>query len=511
MRIPIRTQREILRLHYLNRPSFRRTADVVGVSAGTVRTLVRRAESLEISWNELQALDDVAWCQILESSDKTRVRRCAPDWTWVNTELAQRDVTLDLLWREWRLNNPEGCAYSQFTAGYREWLRRQSLTMRQTHRPGDKLFVDFAGRTVEIFEADQPPRKAQIFVAVLGASSLTFAYAVWTQSIEDWIEAHVRAFEFFGGVPAWVVPDNLKAAVLRNRRDDLTINPSYAECLRHYNTAPWPARVRRPRDKSKAEVGVQIIQRLLARFRHRRFLSLDELNQALAGLVVWLNDKPLRLADGSRRSRFNELDMPALRALPPQPYSFSVWQYKVRVASDYHLLHEGVFYSTPFVHANHEVDLRVGRGVVEIYAANVRVATHRRSRVRGSVVTDPAHLPIGHLRQLESEPTALLEWSESLGAATHAAVLWHLTIRTDRGNGLRAAQRLRKLAREHGTQRIEEVCSYAQRIGSFALRSLESILRNGSDRCSQDSATSNSVGVGHHENIRGADYFGEPT
>jgi transposase len=224
-------------------------------------------------------------------------------------------VTLNLLWQEYKEQHPDGYQYSWFCHSYRDWAARLDVVMRHEHRAGEKLFVDYAGQAVEIVDpATGAINKAQIFVAVLGAGSYTYAEATASQSLEDWIGAHVRAFSFYGGVPEAVVPDNLKSGVSKACRYEPDINPTYNDLARHYQTVILPARVRKPRDKAKAEAGVLLVERwILARLRKHTFFSLDELNREIKRLLRDLNNKPFKKLPGSRKSRFEEIDKPALK------------------------------------------------------------------------------------------------------------------------------------------------------------------------------------------------------
>src|SRR6202011_6087914 len=225
----------------------------------------------------------------------------------------------------------------------------------------ERLFVDYAGDGVPVVidRLTGEIRKAQIFAAVLGASSFTFAHASWTQALPDWIDAHVRALEVIGGVPHLLVPDNTKTAVIKACLYDPQVNRTYAEMAAHYDTAVLPARPRRPRDKAKVEVAVLIIERwLLGRLRHHRFYSLAELNTAIGELLRQLNDeRPIRRLGVTRRALFEELDRPNLNSLPAQPYCFAEWRVR-RVGVDYHVELEGHFYSVPHRFARSEVEVR---------------------------------------------------------------------------------------------------------------------------------------------------------
>ena len=330
----MRKIREVLRLYFAAALSVRAIARSLGTSPSTVGDYLRRAKVAGLSWPVPESVDDTGLeRRLFPAPPSSRTERPLPDWSEVHRELRRKSVTLSLLWQEYKESHPEGLQYSWFCEQYRGWAAKLDLVMRQEHRAGEKLFVDYAGQTVPVVDRETGGvRQAQVFVAVLGASSYTFAEATWTQTLQDWTASHVRAFEFIGGCPELVVPDNLRSGVSRAHRYEPDLNPTYHDLARHYGVAVLPARVRRPRDKAKAEVAVQVVERwILAALRHRTFFSLVELNAAIAELLERLNTRRFRKLPGSRRSQFEQLDQPALRALPDSPYVFAEWK-AVRVS-----------------------------------------------------------------------------------------------------------------------------------------------------------------------------------
>ena len=324
VRIEPRLLREAVRLHYGTRLSTREIAHSTGLSRNSLKRLCRHLESIDLDVDQLAGWSDEQLYERLgiKPFNGFRLKAC-PDWNWVHAEMRNPSVTLELLWREWRATEPDGIAYSQFTASYRSFVQQQPLAMRQLHQPGDKLFLDFSGKTMPIYlDGQSEPRLAQIFVGVLGYSSYTFACAVCSQRIEDWMHCHVQAFNFFAGVPRLLVPDNLKAAVIKHGKDEVQLNLIYQQLAHHYQAIILPARPRRPKDKGKVEAGVKLVQRwLLAALRHRRFFSLAELNQAILELLPAFNQRPFKRQPGSsRHSLFVEVEQPALQPLPIHAY-----------------------------------------------------------------------------------------------------------------------------------------------------------------------------------------------
>jgi transposase len=511
MRLAVHLQREIARLHFHDPGiSHRVIAESLGVATSTISYLRAQLRRQPRDWAALQPLDDDDWRNALGTHDRSiAVRKSAPDWRWVHEQMQRPDATLEQLWREWREGCPDGVAYTQFSGGYRAWRRQLHIVMRQVHYPGDKLFVDFAGRTVEIRErSGAPSSHAQIFVAVLGYSNLTFVHAVPTQTTPDWIECHVRCFEYMDGAAAWVVSDNLKAAVWRRERDRLVINPAYRECLKHYDTAAAPARARRPTDKAKAEVGVQIAQRwILFRLRDRVFFSIGELNETLHEFTEQLNAHAFKKMAGCRRQRFEQDERTRLKPLPAQRFELCDWRYEVLVGNDHHVEHASCFYSVPHRLIGQRVDLRFTASMLETFHGGRRVALHALLTEPGRCSTLAEHRPIAHQRVLDAEPKALLLWAASVGSNTQKMIESHLQDRHDRTNGLHAARRMREMARDHGEARFESACAYALALNITTLRSVKSILASSADLRPASPTTTRPPVL--HPNLRGAHYFGE--
>ena len=335
--LSMRKVREVLRLHHVAGLSARAIARSLKISPVTVRRYVSRAEELALGWPLPESLDDAALeRRLFPAPAPSCSPRPLPEWTQVHRELRRKDVTLALLWEEYKAAHPQGLQYSRFCERYRAWASTLDAVMRQEHRAGEKMFVDYAGRTVPVVDRETGEiRQAQVFVAVLGASNYTFAEATWSQALPDWVASHVRAYEFFGGCAELVIPDNHRPAVSRVHRYEPDTNPTYHDLACHYAVAVLPARVKKPRDKAKAEVVVQVVERwILAALRNRTFFSLGELNAAIARLLERLNSRPFRKLPGSRRSMFEQLDRPTLRPLPPERYVFAEWK-KARVNIDY--------------------------------------------------------------------------------------------------------------------------------------------------------------------------------
>jgi transposase len=504
--------KEVIRLKAAGLP-LRTIASGAKLSLGAVAKYVKAAEQAGLSWPLPADLSDEALHRLLGGIDQPAAvsgRSVAPDCAAIHQELQRKGVTLQLLWHEYRAEHgAAGYAYSQFCSFYRQFKQSLKRSMRQTHRAGEKLFVDYAGQTVPIADpASGEIRQAQIFVAVLGASNYTFAEATWSQQLPDWLGSHVRALRFFGGAPAMVVPDNLKSGVARACRYDPDINRSYAELAAHYGMAVIPARPRKPQDKAKVEVGVQIVERwMLAALRKQTFFSLQELNAALRPLLDQLNAKPFKKLPGNRRSAFAALDQPALRPLPAQPYEFAQWK-KARVNIDYHIEFEGHYYSVPHRLVGKEIECRITAKAVECFYQQQRVAVHVRSAQRGAHSTVDEHMPKTHRAHMRWTPGKLLNWALSIGPSTRDVVEYQLTHKPHPEMGYRTCLGLLALARQYGHERLEAACRRAMAIRSPYRKSVLSILQAGLDQIPlpQTTQTSDSI-TPQHDNVRGADYY----
>ena len=508
-RIPMRKIKEVLRLMWSCGLSRRAIAKSCSVARSTVDEYVTRAASAGLSWPLPEGLDDTALEQLLYPPTTTPEvsSRPTPDWHALHQELSRRDVTLMLLWHEYKAQNPTGYQYSQFCERYKSYAGTIDLSMRQPHRAGEKMFVDYCGRTVPVIEASTGEvREAQIFVAVLGASNFTYAEATWTQGLADWIGSHVRSLTFFGGVPEIIVPDNLKSGVLKTCRYEPELNPTYQDMASHYSVAVVPARVRKPKDKAKVEVAVQIVQRyILAALRNRTFFSLASLNAAIRELLEKLNNRPFKKLPGTRASRFLELDKPALRPLPAVPYQFAQWK-KARVAPDYHIELSGHYYSVPYQLVGRELDIRATESTVEGFHKGTRIASHVRSNAKGRYTTIGEHMPRSHREYATWTPERLVRWAGETGPATAELISSILNSRPHPQQGFRSCLGIISLVKRYNEDRVEAACKRALAINGKSFKSVRSILENGLDQNPAPQPAQAILNLSH-DNIRGGEYY----
>jgi transposase len=506
----MRKIRDVLRLKFEVGLRERAIARSLSLSNGAVNGYLQRARVAGLGWPLPDILDDATLEQLLFPPAPSPVgqARSVPDWTHVEKELRRRGVTLALLWEEYRASHPDGFGYSWFCEGYAAFKKRMRPTMRQTHVAGEKVFVDFAGDTIDIVDpVTGEVRPMKLFVAVMGASNHVFAQARPGEKIADWIGAHVDLFAFLGGVPKFIVCDNLKAAVTNPDRYEPGLNRSYLELADHYGAAILPARPHKPRDKAKVEQSVLLAERwILARLRNSRFFNLADLNAAIGRLVDDINARPMKGFNASRADLFATLDKPAMKGLPAAPYAFAVWK-RCRVAPDYHVEVDGHWYSAPFRLIRELVDVRVADKTVEIFLKGQRVASHMRAPNRRGHTTLPEHMPSAHRRHASWTPARLVAYGEKVGPSVAALFEAVMTDRPHPEQGFRTCLGILALTRTYDNARVDAACRRGVTIKARSVASIRSILKNGLDRAFLDGSDDRDREPVRHGNIRGAGYY----
>ena len=509
MRVSMRKIRDVLRLTHELKLSVRQISEATGVGKTAVGEYVSRARVLGITWPVPPEIDDAELERRLfaPAGFHDGATRAVPDWTKVHEELKRRGVTLMILWEEHRADCPDGHGYSRFCEIYSEWRKRLSPVMRQTHVAGDKLFVDWAGDTVDIIDQTTGEvHAAHLFVAVLGASSYTYAEARWSERLPDWIGAHVNALDFLGGVPNAAVPDNLKTGITKPSRYEPGINRTYQDLADHYDFVVLPARIRKPRDKAKVEGAVLIVQRyVLGRLRNRRFFSLDELNAAVAECVATINAKVMKRIKQSRNELFARLDRPVLKALPKERYQYAEWK-RCTVAPDYHVEVDDHYYSTPYRLLRETVDARFTDNTVELFHKGTRIASHARSRVAHKHTTTPEHMPSAHRRYAEWTPARMISAAEKIGPATIALFEAIMKAKKHPEQGFRACLGIVGLVKGYGAERVEAAARRGNDSGATTYGSIKSILEHGLDRAFAKPSVPDGPPI-KHANIRGRGYY----
>jgi transposase len=492
----MRKLREVLRLRFELHLGYQQIGRSCAIGVSTVCKYLKRAEAAGITWPLPEGWDDarveaVLFSRTTSAAKVQTARRSQPDFAAIHEQLRQhRHLTLQLLWEEYRQANPDGYRYSRFCELYQRWRSKLDVVLRQEHKAGEKMFVDWAGSTIPVYDRHTGTAwQAPLFVAALVASSYTWAEAMRDQQMEAWLRAHVHAFEHFGGIPALAVPDNAKTGVTKAHRYDPDLNPTYYNFALH----------------CEVENAVQVAQRwIVAALRHRKFFSLEELNVAIRELLDKLNHRPFRKKDGTRASVWEAIDKPALKPLPMEPFDLSQWS-RARVNIDYHVTFDANLYSVPYNLVHELIEIRSTPTTVEILHKGTRVASHLRSRGRGQVVTNDEHRPRSHRAHLERTPSRMLHWAESIGPNTARLFERIMNDKPHPEMGYRGCLGIIRLAGKYSVQRVEAASARALHTGACRYKSVESILRNSLDQAPPCPPPPTSTPP--HDNIRGSEYF----
>ena len=500
---------EILRLKHEAQLSNQRIAAACGLSKGVVHKYLALAKAKGVLWPLPPDMDEQKLEALLYPPKLPSGQFVQPDFQIMHVELRRKGVTLQLLWSEYvALHEERAYRYSQYCVHYRRWTKKQKRSMRQTHRAGEKLFIDYSGATMPVINRSTGEvRQAEIFVATLGASSYTFAEATWTQTLPDWIASHTRAFAFFDGVPELLIPDNLKSAVTKADRYHPKINTTYAEMATHYATAVMPTRAYKPKDKAKVEFSVQLVQRwILAALRHLQFFSLVELNMAIKKLLVQLNERHFQGCDYSRKDLFVSLDQPALLPLPQAHYEYAQWRY-VKPGIDYHVQIDKRYYSVPHQLVGVRLDARITDKAIEVFHKGKRVATHVRSH-KERFSTHNNHMPEAHQAQSNWSMQRFINWaSNDFGPSTVQVVEHQFSTRHHPEQAYRACLGLLHLGRSYEPDRVEAACQRALQNQSPNYHSIASILKRSLDKTPLPEDEDDQLELPLHDNVRGKRYY----
>jgi transposase len=508
----VRKIKEVLRLHYEKGFSTRQIAKSLGIGRSTVHDYLDRSQQAELSWPLAADLDETSLEHRLYPTTlayAAQEKHQMPSMEYLYQEMKKKGVTLQLLWHEYKEANPDGYQYSRFCYHYSQWVRKLDLCLRQEYRAGEKLFVDYAGQTMEITDPETGEiQEVQIFVATLGASNYTFAEATLSQELSSWVQSHVHAFEFFGGVAEILVPDNLKSAVKRPCRYEPDLNATYREFAEHYGAVIIPARVAKAKDKAKVESGVlQVEHWVLAPLRNRTFFSLSELKEAVAEKLQALNSRPFQKLESTRKLLFETLEKPVLKPLPVHSYVYAEWK-SARVNIDYHIEVDHHYYSVPYQLVHEKLDVRFTDTLVEVFFKGRRITSHLRSYRKGAHTTLREHMPKSHQKYLEWTPSRLVHWAGQIGPHTQKLVACIIENRPHPEQGYRSCLGLLRLGKTYSPERLEAACARALQMKAYSYKNVESILKKGLDR--QPLATASPptpLPLLEHANLRGKEYY----
>ena len=508
----MRKIKEVLRLRYELKLSYQQIARSCAIGVSTVHNYLERFKTAQLSWPLSEEWDEARLNAALLPNRQPAVTdrqgaRPQPDFAVIHKELQDKHVTLQLLWEEYRQANPDGYGYSRYCELYQRWRKKLDLVLRQQHKAGEKMFVDWAGATIPVYDRHTGvPWQASLFVAALGASSYTWAEATGDQQMEAWLKGHVHAFEYFQGIPQLAVPDNTKTAVTKAHRYDPDLNATYYNFALECGFGIVPARPYKPKDKAKVESAVQLAQRwIVAALRHRKFFSLEELNVAIRELLHKLNHRPFRKKEGTRASLWEAIDKPALKSLQGVSFDLSEWCW-ARVNIDYHVTFDSNFYSVPYNLVQEKVEIRSTPTTVEVLYQGQRVASHVRSREQNKAITIEAHRPKSHREHLGWPPSRMVKWAETVGPNTARLFERIMSELPHPEMGYRGCLGIIRLSEKYSIPRVEAACERALLTGACRYKSVESILKNSLDQV-PPSVPPPSGSTPPHDNIRGAEYF----
>jgi transposase len=501
----MRKIREVLRLKDAGLSS-RAIARVCLIGKETVREYLGRAAEAGLTWPLPEGLSEEDLERRLFPRVPVSVRKeSEPNWSEIHRELRKKGITRQLLWEEYRQGAPRGYHYSQFCERYRRWTKTLAPVLRMVHKAGEKMFVDYAGLSVPYTDRETGDvREAAVFVAALGASSLTYAEAQASQELSNWIGGHIQAFEYFGGVTEAVVPDNTKTGVSSACFYEPELNPTYQALAEYYGTVVLPTRVRHPKDKAKVETGVKVVETLLARLRKRQFFGLEEINDSLRPLLEELNERKMEHLGKSRRELYEDLDRPALRSLPCEPFERAEW-IRARVNIDYHVAFAKHYYSVPYRYLRKEVEVRATARTVEVFYKGERIASHVRNDKPYDYTTLAEHRPESHRAYLEWNPERFVRWAESAGPFTAEMVRRIMDSRPHPEQGYRASLGIMRLGALYGNERLEAACERALAFDLVSFRGVRNILQAGFDRVKKEEAARGPEKP--HGNLRGPGYY----
>jgi len=505
-RIGMRKIKEVLRLGYENKVSMRKIALCCNLGIATVLEYFRRFRVSGLPWPlPAEISDEVLEYRLFPKNDPKRIAKEPLDYEYLFQEMKKANVTLAILWEEYKQEHPDGYQYSQFCDLYRKYVKSLNYSMRQEHKAGEKTFVDFGEGLNLIDPKTGAPIPTRLFVSVWGASNYAFATAALGEDLSNWIGVNVSALEHYGCRPKAIVPDNLKSAVTRACRYEPELNPTYAEFARHYDLVIFPARPYRAKDKAKVENGVRLAKRwILAKLRNRTFFSLSALNAAIYELLEELNNKIMKRIKKSRKEMFELLDKPNALPLPEKSYEFAEWK-TVRVSIDYHVCFDDHFYSVPYTLIHQELEIRATRNIIEVFKKGERACSHQRSCHRNRYTTKVEHMPKSHQQYLEWTPTRILEWAEKFGPAVRELAGKIMASRKFPEQAYRSCLGIIRLEKQYPAERLDRACRRALAYRITTYQGVKNILLKGLDNAAdRDQIKSNPI---RHENIRGAGYF----
>jgi transposase len=507
----MRQIREMLRCHFDHGLSRETIARALGIAKGSVTNVFQRFQAAGLCWPLEPDVSDADLEARLYPPVARALTSVCPDAQAIEQELRRPHVTMELLWREYHAAHPDGMSRASFYRYYQAH-RPVEPTMTMIHKAGDKLFVDYSGDGLAYVNRQTGEMIGQaLFVCCLGASGFCYAESTPSQRADDFVQSHVRAFDYFGGVPAATVPDNLKSGVKRSDRYEPTIGPLYAKLAEHYGFVVLPARVRKPQDKALVENTVLNIQRyILGRLRDHTFFSPVEINTAIWALLEQFNDEPMKGYGGmSRRQRFLQIDQPALRALPRERFLLTAVQTDLRVARNYHVLYDKHHYSVPHALVGQLVDVYLVGGLVEFYHQGAHIARHKKQSANYGYSTTAEHMPPHHRFVQGWSPDYFLGKGSLIGPQTTEVFRQIFARYKHPEQAYKSCLGVLALATHYTPERLEAASTRALHYQSPTYRTLKAILQQSLDQQPLTGASDQQALAlpFTHEHVRGPEYY----
>ena len=508
-RICMNKVREIIRLQEQCNLGQRAIARALNISRPVVKDYINKIQSSGLDYSTIKDIDDDTLLQIVEgtrksNSDRYQVLRMK--FEYFLKELKRTGVTLERLWQEYRDEHPDGYSYSQLCYHFQVWRSTSEITMHMDHKVGDKVFIDFSGKHLQIVDKKSGEIKdVEVFVAVLGASQYTYVEAVASQKKHDWIKVNQNTFHYFGGVPRAIVPDCLKTAVQKANKYEPDINPEYVDFASHYQTTILPARPNAPKDKALVEGAVRIVYvRVFAALRNRIFYNLEELNQAILYELEKHNNTPMQRLKISRKELFNEMEKAVMKPLPAEKYVIRNFK-SLKAQFNYHIYlnDDKHYYSVPYRHRRKQLRVIYTDSIVEIFYKNQRIAFHKRSRIANGYTTQKDHMPSNHKIVSDWNPQRLMKWAAKIGEYVEAVISHILANRQHPEQAYKVCLGVLSLSKKYDHQRLNKACQRAIYFNHYSYKGIKNILENGLEDYQLDCFPSMPI----HSNIRGNKYF----
>lgn len=504
--------RKVLKLHVQGKSKLF-ISSYLNLSRNTVKKYIRQFVSLKFTFEELDSLDDLKLEELFlkpqEEELTPRLRALYDFFPYADKELKKTGVTRQLLWQEYKTRHPDGFQRAQFCEHYTRWSKRVNIqpVMHMVHKAGDKLFVDYAGQTLELVDRHSGEIvPVQFFVAILGASQLTYAEASMSQKKEDFITSVENALYYFGGVPAAIVPDNLKSAVIQSNRYEPTVNETFLDFAEHYGTTVLPARAYKPRDKALVEGAVKILYtRIYSLLREQTFFDLPSLNNAIREGLEKHNKTAFSGKPYSRLDLFEELEEDQLTALPQQRYELKQ-QAVVTVMQNGHVLlgEDKHYYSVPYLYIRKKVKLIYGSRSVEVYYKYNRIAVHQRIKSPYNYTTLKEHLASTHRFVTDWTPQRFIDWGASIHQDVQQMIIHILDKKQHPEQAYKSCMGVLSLAKKVGKERLIKACSRALEYGIYNYMIVQNILEKGLDTLEHEQTEED---MPDHGNIRGKEYY----